>query len=332
MRKLGILLISFCFSLGACEKAFITPDPPNDPEAAFEYFWKVMDEKYSFFEFKNVNWDKVYNDFRPQVNKNTHDTVLFNILVDIMLIVKDGHITLNPTYRPPVFWGWFLDAPENYNREILLKNYLSEGLKNIGPLEVKRFDDIGYVHYYNLSERLTNSNMEDLINELRDTKGVVVDIRHNPGGEVLNAILFASYFNDQTRVVGYWLFKNGPGHNDFTNPVPYYLNSAGNSYKNPIVVITNRLCYSATNDLAMMLKSIPGVTLLGDTTGGGGGIPMQTELPNGWLLGFPTTQTLDAANNNVENGIAPHISITMKEEDIKIGKDPLLEKALQVLN
>jgi C-terminal processing protease CtpA/Prc len=132
-------------------------------------------------------------------------------------------------------------------------------------------------------------------------------------------------------VVKYDVVKNGPGHDDFNNPKPYYLSPAGQYYANPVVVLTNRSCFSACNDFALYMSGISIVKLIGDQTGGGGGIPNNYLLANGWKLQYSATITLSPVKDNIENGIPPYVNIEISSTDELNGKDPILEKALQFL-
>lgn len=106
------------------------------------------------------------------------------------------------------------------------------------------------------------------------------------------------------------------------------------------MVLTNRFCYSGANYFTTAVKNLPHVTVLGDTTGGGGGIPAYTELTNGWGLRVSTTQLfiLDYPDNgrslddrNVEHGVAPDNEVQMDPADLAAGIDTLLEAALALL-
>lgn len=41
---------------------------PDDPEGNFEQLWKILDEHYCFFAYKDVDWDEVHGRYRQQVN------------------------------------------------------------------------------------------------------------------------------------------------------------------------------------------------------------------------------------------------------------------------
>lgn len=80
------------------------------------------------------------------------------------------------------------------------------------------------------------------------------------------------------------------------------------------------------------MKGLPLVTIMGDITGGGGGLPMSSELPNGWGVRYSSTQTLDFDGNHIEHGIAPDYFVSLKPEDVARGEDTLIESAIRYIN
>ncbi|MBR5665125.1 MAG: peptidase S41, partial [Bacteroidales bacterium] len=61
---LGITL-SAILTLPSCEKLFTDEDPEGTPTETFEYLWNQVDQKFAFFDIKNVDWQEVYNTYRP---------------------------------------------------------------------------------------------------------------------------------------------------------------------------------------------------------------------------------------------------------------------------
>ena len=70
--------------------------------------------------------------------------------------------------------------------------------------------------------------------------------------------------------------------------------------------------------------------ILGVKTGGGGGLPMSSELPNGWAVRFSSSRTYDVDGADVEQGIAPDIALA--EEITRTSEvDPYIETAAHLL-
>ena len=65
--------------LVACEKIFMDDDPGKDPVTVFEEIWTFTDRHYSFFEEKDIDWDAIYDQFRPQVSPEMSPVELFDL-------------------------------------------------------------------------------------------------------------------------------------------------------------------------------------------------------------------------------------------------------------
>lgn len=100
------------------------------------------------------------------------------------------------------------------------------------------------------------------------------------------------------------------------------------------MILTNRRCYSATNDFVNAMRSIEDTEIiqLGDRTGGGSGLPFSSELPNGWSIRFSASPHFDKNKQPLEEGIAPDVAINMSKEDQLENKDTLIEKAFEILS
>ena len=79
------------------------------------------------------------------------------------------------------------------------------------------------------------------------------------------------------------------------------------------------------------MKSLPQVTIVGDVTGGGSGLPFTSELPNGWNVRFSSCPIRDADGFLTEFGVAPDVQVNQTDEDTAKGRDTLLETAFLLL-
>lgn len=109
------------------------------------------------------------------------------------------------------------------------------------------------------------------------------------------------------------------------------VDSASMLLNKPIVVLINRNSYSATNFFAAYMSTLPNVTLIGDRSGGGGGIPVSFELPNGWTFRLSATRTYLPDGTNIEAGIVPDIYESTGPADEINGIDAIIERAKAVI-
>ena len=81
-----------------------------------------------------------------------------------------------------------------------------------------------------------------------------------------------------------------------------------------------------------MMKELPNVTILGDDTGGGAGLPVDYSLPNGWILRYSTTRALDARGIDFELGVKADEYLDLNEHDAAKGIDNLIERAKEIID
>ena len=101
-------------------------------------------------------------------------------------------------------------------------------------------------------------------------------------------------------------------------------------YNKPVVVLANRGTFSASNNFVSIMKSLGNVTVVGDTTGGGSGLPFTSELPNGWRVRFSSCPIMDPQGRLTEFGVAPDVRIDMDPDDRT--HDAILDAAIAILS
>jgi C-terminal processing protease CtpA/Prc len=80
------------------------------------------------------------------------------------------------------------------------------------------------------------------------------------------------------------------------------------------------------------MKSFPQVISVGDTTGGGFGLPILRVLPNGWTYRISTAIGESVTGNIVDShGIAPDVPVQTSVEDSIHGIDRILEKGIEII-
>ena len=311
----------------------------NTPQGNFAALWTIMDEHYCFFELKErelgVDWDKVFENYSQSISDKMSDRSLFEVLCSMIGELCDGHVNLSSPYDFGRNWHWKTDYPLNFSKD-LQDEYLGTDYKIIGNgYKYTIFpDNIGYLVVESFNDKASESRLNSMFNDMVLCNGLIIDIRNNGGGDLTASEQLASRFTEKKVLTGYSYYKNGPGHNDFSKPEENWLepDKYNLRWKKPVVVITNRSCYSSANDFACIMKVLPTVTLLGDTTGGGGGLPMSQELPNGWVVRFSSAPTLDASKQHIESGIAPHVVVNLTHDDILRCTDTMIEAARNLIN
>ncbi len=314
-----------------CEEVFFEQDQTNDPVNNFEYLWTNMNQRYSLFEFKNIDWDSVYSQYRPQVDEFTPNHRLFDIMAEMLNALEDGHTNLRAQQDISRYYP-YLNTPPNFNYALVERNYLKD-FRFTGFLQNQILDDVGYIYYRSFVQPINDWELDTVINRFNQVgvKGVIIDVRDNEGGNPENGLLMLSrMINNRTHIYTSQR-KSGPGKNDFDPPQKIFLdpNNDDPAFPGKVVVLCNRKTYSAGSYFSAATKGIPEVTLMGDTTGGGSGVPAGFELPNGWACNYSSTIGTLVDGYNFESGVPPDLYVTLDTTDILNGIDTIIEAALE---
>lgn len=334
MRKFILLCCTICLTcLTSCIRG---EEFDNNAEGNFQALWSIINDHYCFFDYKaktiELDWNQVYKKYHDRLSPNMNTYQLFEVLGEMLSELQDGHVNLFATHDVARNWSWHEDYPANFNDSVH-QLYLGTDYRIASSLRYKILDDnIGYIYCGSFSSALGDGNISQAMLYLAECKGLIVDVRQNGGGDLSNADKLASHFTNKKLLVGYMSHKTGPGHQDFSDLQEIWLTpSDGVRWQKKTVVLTNRSCYSATNDFVKSMMQCPNVTIIGDQTGGGSGMPFSSELPNGWSIRFSACPIYDVNKNHTEFGIQPDIKVDMKTEDLLKNQDTLIEYARDFL-
>jgi C-terminal processing protease CtpA/Prc len=194
-----------------------------------------------------------------------------------------------------------------------------------------RWGDVGYIAIGSwTADNLTMAQFDHALDELRDTRELIIDVRMNGGGDDGLAFGAAARFADQTRVVGYTQVRNGPGHDDLTPLTPRSIAPRGSwQYTKPVTLLIGRGCLSSNESFIAAMGEFPHVTVVGDTTGGASGNPTRLEMGEGWHYTVSTWIETTVSGRIIEwNGIAPDIVVPWSPQVMAGGTDQTLEYAI----
>lgn len=359
--SIKIVVLTFIFIIGTSCSMFEAPkNYKTSAKENFDALWHIMDERYCFFDLKfkdKEGWDEIYEKYRPKIRDNMSEDELFSVLNSMLKELKDGHVNIITAFDYGHNWSWQYyynktgEKRDPLNSNIQnIKKYLGDNYRIAGGIsykildydEILKKDSIGYMRIPSFSSSINNSNIDGALIRLKDCKGLIIDIRDNGGGSISISDALVSHlydkdakdYTDNGRLVGYIRHKTGKGHNEFSSAREIYLKavSKGVIWLRPTIVLTNGGVFSAANDFVMKVKGLPYIAILGDDTGGGSGLPMSSELPNGWGIRYSSSRITNRYNEDVEFGIEPNIKVKMNINDILLGRDTYIEEAVKTID
>ncbi|MFA5109680.1 MAG: S41 family peptidase [Patescibacteria group bacterium] len=175
-----------------------------------------------------------------------------------------------------------------------------------------------------------NNDTESLFNEavnvalLKNPKGIILDLRNNPGGYLETAVNMAGEWVEAGPIVAEQLNNNKRNE--------YAADGRARLKNFPTVVLVNGGSASASEILAGALRDYKKATLVGEKTFGKGSVQTLRDLTGGAVLKVTIAHWLTPAGDFInDKGIDPNVVVNMTAEDVNNNLDPQFTKALELL-
>ena len=306
----------------------------NTPRGNVEALWDIIDKRYCFVEEKSVDWEDLRDVYLDRADTVSDEWSLFDLMAEMLDHLQDGHVNLYSDFNVSRCRGWYESYPEIYDEAMVYGDkYLTKDYKIAGGLQYNIIDEgrIGLIRYPSFSSGFGVMNMLYVLQCFKDCRGIVLDVRHNGGGSLEYAKDLASTFFKEPRQVGWWNHKTGEGHYDLSEMEKMSVDTtkyAQVRWLRPVVVICDRRSYSATNFFVNAMRHADNCVIIGQRTGGGGGMPLSYELPCGWMVRFSSVKMYDIDKGSIEDGVMPDGEIKTKG----VGKDQAIDTAVKIIN
>ena len=329
----------------------------QEPVKNFDKVWNEFNDRYAFFEYKKIDWEKVYGKYRPLINEETTNDSLFTICNNMLLELKDGHVSLvqygkNKTViresddghhnvltkkfpitkesEPNIYQ--LIDTAQSILQENGFSNLVKSKSKK---LQYSTSKDYGYLliyQMYGFELGELKSLIHEAIEAFKDKNGVIIDVRFNGGGHDRVSRVIAGHFTNQERV-GYRKKERKNGSNEYHSLKTLHIKPKGSQqFTKPVMLLTSDFTASAADVFTLMMKELPYVTIIGDNTQGIFSDKYNFTLPNKWRVSLSHQQYFSADMVNYEGiGVQPHHRLLNNLEEFNNGLDPLVTKAIELL-
>ncbi len=322
-------------TMSACEEMAFEKEPESNAEALFEYLWHDFDQHYAPFEERGVDWEALYEQYRPMVNHTMSEEELYEVMTHMLAHLDDGHVKLSAPNKSVFNANAILNeyrGDQLFDLDMIKSNYLKgnfqEGTEEsyvYGLLE----DNIIYLHLPWIAENF--AVIHEVIDTYPEAKGLILDLRHNEGGDFTYCFSEMGRFTQEKRLIFTSQTKNGPGEQDYTAWYDWYITPAGQYYDKKMVVLTDRYTISAGERSVMAFMTLPNAVILGDTTCGAHSTMIGRELANGWHYSLATQKVKLFDGQSYEGiGLMPDIHCVNTQEEVEAGIDKTLERATAI--
>ena len=311
------LLIIISIPLQACS-FFFGNTPDLSYSQMFDSLWNDYNETYALFEVRGVNWEEQYKKCRPLVREDMTDKEFLDVLKQLLYPLNDAHVyvkapigclnsgednVIPDNFSLTQVCGQFVENPKKCGNEIITYGTL------------KTDSTIGYIHIAAFSSGQTGINQKqdwasdiDLaLEELKNTRCMILDVRGNRGGLTGNVSRISGRFCAKNKVYAISKTKNGKDADDFGSGVELEIKKNGSwQYTKPVILLTNAQTMSAGEEFSMAMTSQPHVVQVGNHTCGVFSLSLERCLVNGWKYSISVQKVCDPQGNIPEGkGIVP---------------------------
>lgn len=333
------------------------------PERNFEAFWQLFDLNYASFAEKDVNWDRLYYRYRDDITPSTSDDELFEVFCEMVKPLNDSHVTISASgdkhfsaSRPSRVLEEI--ATKEARRKIypMMDSTLTK--QGFGPLKemgkVSRGkplflyssnEQYGYLRLTRCYSSLipvvnapwqglfTQRHLEKVLSSFEDKEALILDIRFNHGGDDSFSFRLAGHFTEEKYIGYHRQSRTGIFHDNFSELKTYYVKPKGKKkFLKPVILLTNDKTVSAADVLALIMRELPQVTIIGENTNGSFSDIYSRRLPNGWRVNLSSRRYFSADSINYEGvGVPVDIEVKNMLSDITTMRDPVIERAIEEL-
>jgi hypothetical protein len=365
-------LLIACLLLLSCKKDIpnpITDTPPASFSAVFDDFWNDMNADYLYWDIDTTDWNRVHAQYKPLFDKlnlsigadqlksvayfrqitdgliDHHYLLSFSnhLLADSAINPADDRLLKEAGFRYPYSYlasdGHYLDSGALYGSANQVSAITGTIRGHILFLGFSWFSL--YSTFHSSAPNAVQPLLTWFFSRLQDAsiKGVLLDLRDNPGGDIVDLNFLGGQFTGAPLHFGYTRYKSGNGRLDYTPWIDAnILPAAGaRTIGVPLVILADRYTASAAEILLMSLHTLSNCKVVGETTFGATGPLTEKAVYNDGsfdVSGFLSVKTSSSEFKYIDGkiyegqGFPPDYPIPYSAAAIGNGKDPQMDKAL----
>lgn len=199
---------------------------------------------------------------------------------------------------------------------------------------------IGYLRIDGFDTDELRTYVPDALRRLGDTRGLIIDVRYNGGGDSSHGYRLLSHLSDApVRTSRYWVrefvgLRRARGGEPLTviDPGWEWPGGADPQYDGPVILLISAMTFSAAEDFVVAFDAMDRGLLVGEATGGSTGQPFSFALPGGgWAQVRSRHDTYPDGTEFIGVGVQPDIVVRPTLAGFRAGRDEALEAAIREL-
>lgn len=308
------------------------PLPKGKGAKVFEEVWDAFDREYAMFVVKpGVDWKKLKKDYGSLAKKAKTYYELAAVIAAMLAHLEDLHVHVEVKGEYP--WCYSRFRPLNASWKAVQKRADEMHCVN-DPVSWGFIDKkFGYINVWGLNNVQVPFAFDEILEALKDTKGLILDLRFNGGGDETLAQAMAGRFADKERVYSLNQYRNGPKHKQLGRKLDRKFRPRGSwRYEAPVAVLCGQKTMSSAESFVLMMAQCPQAVLIGDRTAGSSANPRRLELDGNIKVNLPRWLDMDPKGNPIDAvGIQPDVQVKVGLKDFTDTEDPVLEAGIAYL-
>jgi len=258
-------------------------------------------EQLNTEDIDDTNENKWYGDF--EVAGLVADYYLKEDLTKNTWLMKWGKMENNVGYIQ--IKSMFLYADLNLDESLVKEN-------GFVSTYMDAFNSLNYEQQIAEEVAGISKLMDTIMQDLKETKYIVMDVRFNGGGQDVVGLEILRRFNKKRIQIASKKARHKIG---YTTKTPIYLDSSKKPYEKPIYLLTSQQSASATDMMALGSMEITQLKRIGSHTNGAISDALQKTLPNGWSFSLSNEVYTDNNDKYYENiGIPVDFELNYPED------------------
>ena len=165
-------------------------------------------------------------------------------------------------------------------------------------------------------------DLEEAVSQVRSCKGVVIDLRGNPGGVGAMTMGFGGYFVDSTRSLGAMRSRQVT--------LNFVINPRASRFSGPVAILVDPMSASTSEIFASGMQRIGRARVFGETSAGAALPALMERLPSGDVFVHAVADFTDPKGQRIEGaGTVPDEIVPLKVSDLAAGRDAPLDAAVR---
>lgn len=302
-------------------------------ERSLDELMSALRESYSYYDRTGTDWPSRAKELGANIVASPTTFIWVDRVAELLKPAQDPHLWIN-----------FGGRTTGTHTSKFTPNFNLKGVEKVvgnltrhsqAALSAELHGGLFYllIPSWNDQLKIQIAEIDDILKDHKDAKGIILDVRPNGGGDESLAREVAAWFVEGTHVYSKCATRDPRAKGGFGPMQDRKIkgNRSSKRYTGPVALLIGPANISSNESFIMMMKQSKHVTVIGGKTSGSSGNPKPRLLENKVEVFIPSWKDILPDGTLLEgNGITPDVEVSTDAKAYETG-DPIIERAKQIL-